>query len=166
MKRHILMICVVLLATVAFAQDKPPTGGRPSGGRTVTATRSVSKYTGLETRVFQALQGTDQAAAGALLTDDFESWAAEKLPPTPRADWLQTFVGNLKTFRLHNMAVHDYGEISVVSFLLERSGTVNGKPMSPVLFIVDVWRGDKLAVRYASAPANPAPVQDAPTGKQ
>ena len=67
------------------------------------------------------------------------------------------------------MAVHDFGDVSVVSFLLERGGTQNGKPMSPVLFVVDVWQHDRdrLAVRYASAPpANPAPDEKKPTGEE
>jgi len=77
-------------------------------------------------------------------------------------------VGNLKSFRVRNMAVHEFGEVAVVSFLLDRSGSVNGKAMSPVLYVVDVWRtkDDKLTVRYASAPANPAPDENRPTGKE
>lgn len=163
-----LFLLSLLVATAVFAQDQPPTGGRPSGGRRVTATRTVTKYTALETNLFQALQENNRAGVDNILADDFEAWAAEKLPPVPRADWIGMFAGNLKSFRLRNMAVREFGDVAVVSFLLERSGTVNGKAMTPVLYVVDVWRmnGDKLAVRYASAPASPAADEDKPTGKE
>ncbi len=165
--RRYLLICLTLVATVCFAQDQRPTGGRPSGSRIQTATRTVSKFSAMESNLFQALQDNNKAAAENILADDFESWTAEKIPPTPRSEWVQMSVGNLKSFRMHNMAVREFGDTSVVSFLLERTGAAaNGKTMSPVLFIVDVWRGEKLAVRYASAPANPASFQSAPTGKE
>jgi hypothetical protein len=66
------------------------------------------------------------------------------------------------------MAVREFADVAVVSFLLERSGIVNGKAMTPVLFIVDVWRknDDRLAVRYASAPASPVAEENQPTGKR
>lgn len=165
MKRAALI--VILLASVfVSAQDQPPTGGRPSSGHTVVATRLVTKYMALERNLFQGLQDGNNPGLEHILATDFESWAAEKLPPTPRADWIHQFSGNLKTFQIHNMAVREFGDTSVVSFLLQRSGTMNGKPMSPILFIVDVWRNDKLAVRYASAPANPAQLSSTPTGKE
>lgn len=162
-----LLPIVLLIPISLIAQDQPPTGGRPAGGRTVTPTRTVVKYTALEENLFQALQDNNAAGLDKILADNFEAWAAEKLPPTPRADWMKMFLGNLKTFRVRNMAVREFGDVAVVSFLLERTGDVNGKPLSPVLFIVDVWKlsGDKLAVRYASAPADPAPDSTKPTGK-
>ncbi len=158
-----LTIALLVLSVSLFAQDRAP-----SGGRTVTPTRTVAKYTALENNLFQAVEDDNRAGVENILAPDFEAWTAEKNPPTPRADWIQTFVGNLKSFRIRNMAVHEYGDVSVVSFLLDRTGAVNGKAMSPVLFIVDVWRnqGDKLLVRYASAPANPASADVAPSGKQ
>jgi hypothetical protein len=121
----------------------------------------------LETKLFQTLQDNKDEEVDKILAPDFEAWAAEKTSPSPRDIWIKTFLGNLKSFRIQNMAVHDYGEVSIVSFLLDRSGTQNGKPMSPVLFIVDVWKhnGDKLAVRYTSSPASAAPPENRPTGK-
>ena len=165
MVKNWLAILLVLPLSLA-AQDQAPTGGRPGGGRIQTATRSVTKYTHLEDNLFQALQDNNRAGLDNILAPDFEAWAAEKTSPAPREPWMQTFLGNLKSFRIRNMAVHDYAEVSVVSFLLERSGTQNGKPMTPVLFVVDVWKHDKLAVRYASSPANPAPDESRPTGKE
>jgi hypothetical protein len=162
-----LLPFVMLVPILLAAQDQPPTGGRPAAGRTVTPTRTVVKYTALEENLFQALQDNNAAGLDRILASDFEAWAAEKLSPTPRADWMKMFLGNLQTFRIRNMAVRQFGDVAVVSFLLYRTGEANGKPMSPVLFIVDVWRlsGDKLAVRYASAPANPAPESNKPSGK-
>lgn len=166
MKRSLLFF--LILPALLMAQDQRPTGGLPGGARSVTPTRTVTKYTALESNLFQALQESNRQGAENILAPDFESWSAEKIPPMPRGEWLQAYVGNLKSFNIRNMAVREFGDVAVVSFLLVRSGTLSGKAMSPVLFIVDVWRqnGDKLAVRYASAPANPAGVESRPTGKE
>ena len=166
MKR--LLILLGVLPMLLVAQDQAPSGKSQDGSRIVAATRTVTKYTALERNLFQGLQENNRAGVETILAEDFESWTAEKIPPTPRGDWIQTFAGNLKSFRIRNMAVREFADVAVVSFLLERSGIVNGKAMSPVLFIVDVWRknDNKLAVRYASAPASPAAEENEPTGKQ
>lgn len=165
-KRGLIWLFMVPLALLA--QDRRPTGGGASGVRIQSPTRTVTKYTQLETNLFQSLQENNRTALENMLAPDFEAWAAEKTSPTPRDAWMQVFLGNLKSFWIRNIAVHDYRDVSVVSFLLERSGTQNGKPMTPVLFVVDVWQNnsDKLAVRYASSPANPAPHEGKPTGKE
>ena len=166
MKR--LLILLGALPMLLVAQDQAPSGKPPDGSRIVAATSTVTKYTALEKNLFQGLQENNRAAIDTILAGDFESWTAEKIPPTPRGDWIQTFAGNLKSFRVHNMAVREFADVAVVSFLLERSGIVNGKAMTPVLFIVDVWRknDDKLAVRYASVPESPAVLKNEPSGKQ
>ncbi len=166
--RKIFPLLLLILPALLLAQDQAPSGGRPGKGRILTPTRSVTKYTALEKNLFQALQENNRAGVENILTEDFEAWSAEKNPPTPRAEWVETFAGNLKSFRIHNMAVREFGDVAVVSFLLERTGMANGKAMSPVLFVVDVWqqKGDKLAVRYASSPANPAAQENKPTGKE
>lgn len=166
MARNRWVIVLFAIATTVLAQDQPPTGGRPTRGRVQTTTRLVSKYMQAENKLFQALQGDNRAGLEKLLAPGFEAWTAEKTSPTPRDAWMQVFLGNLKSFRIRNMAVHDYGDLAVVSFLLDRSGAQNRKPMTPVLFVVDVWQHEKLAVRYASSPANPAPAEDKPTGKE
>lgn len=168
MKKALLLILIVTLPALLLAQDQRPTGGLPGGARSITPTRTVTKYTALESNLFEALQENNKQGAENILDRDFESWSAEKVAPMPRSEWLQAYLGNLKSFNIRNMAVREFGDIAVVSFLLVRSGTLRGRAMTPVLFIVDVWRqnGDKLAVRYASAPANPAGVDNRPTGKE
>ncbi len=151
--KRLIITTPVLVSLAVGAQAQPPAHG--SG----MLTRNANKYKDLETKLFEALQDDDRSTAEQILAQDYEAWAAEKLAPTARAEWMQAFLGNLKTFRIRNIAVRQFKDVSVVSFLLDRSGTANGKPMSPVLFIVDVWRnqGDQLLVRYASAPSSPAP---------
>lgn len=168
MKKSLLLILILSLPVLLMAQDQRPTGGLPGGARSITPTRTVTKYTALESNLFEALQENNKQGTENILAPDFESWSAEKIAPMPRGEWIQAYLGNLKSFKIRNMAVREFGDVAVVSFLLVRSGTLNGKAMTPVLFIVDVWRqnGDKLTVRYASAPANPAGAGNRPTGKE
>ncbi len=166
MKR--LLLAVLMLAVTVVAQDQPPTGGRPSGGRSVTPTRGVVKYKALERALLQAEQDKRADAARQMVADEFEIWSAEKNEPTPRELWEQSLgSSNISWFQIRNMAVRDFGKIAVVSFLMDRRGQANGKPITPTVFVVDVWdQGTgKLAVRYLSSPGKPA-AQLMPTGKE
>lgn len=164
-----LFLAVLLCATAVVAQDKAPTGGRPSGERIETATRGVVRYQAMERKLLQAEQGKDVNALQELVSDDFEERSAEHNRPTPRDQW-ESLVksGDLAWFQLRNMAVHEFGDIAVVSFLLDRRGQRAGKSLAPTVFIVDVWRQSegKLAVRYVSSPGHPASPQLMPTGKE
>jgi hypothetical protein len=163
-----LWLVVILLGIGAFAQDQAPTGGLPSGGRTETPTRGVIKYKALERALLQAQQDKRQDAVHQALADDFEIWSAEKNEPTPRELWEQSLTSsNISWFQIRNMAVRDFGSVAVVSFLLDRRGEANGKPVTPTVYVVDVWQQQtgKLAVRYVSAPGKPA-AQLMPTGKE
>ena len=158
----------MLLSICVFAQDQVPTGGRPSGGRTETPTRGVIKYKALERALLQAQQDKRQDAARQMIAEDFEIWSAEKNEPTPRELWEQGLASsNISWFQIRNMAVRDFGSVAVVSFLLDRRGEANGKPVTPTVYVVDVWQQQtgKLAVRYISAPGKPA-AQLMPTGKE
>jgi hypothetical protein len=158
----------LLLSFIAVAQDQAPTGGRPSGGRTETPTRGVVKYKAMERALLQAEQDKRQDATRQMVTEDFEVWSAEKNEPTPRELWEQGWMSaNISWFQIRNMAVRDFGSVAVVSFLLDRRGESNGKPVTPTVFVVDIWQQQtgKLAVRYISAPGKPA-AQLMPTGKE
>jgi nuclear transport factor 2 (NTF2) superfamily protein len=98
-----------------------------------------------------------------MLDSDFEVWSGEDVPPISRAEWkTKSAATPVAAYRFRNMAVRDFGNISVVSFLLEKTGK-----QASTKFVVDVWRneGDKLAVRYESKPRTPV-VGEAPTGKE
>jgi hypothetical protein len=166
MKR--ILVLIVLLAVAAVGQDKAPTGGRPSGGRTETPTRGVVKYKAMERALLQAQQEKQQDKVSGMLADDFEVWSSEQSDPTPRELWEQNAASsNISWFQIRNMAVRDFGNIAIVSFLLDRHGEANGKPVTPTVFIVDVWQqpAGKLAVRYQSVPGKPG-AQLLPTGKE
>ncbi len=166
MKR--LLVLVILLSIAAVAQDKAPTGGRPSGGRTETPTRGVVRYKAMERALLQAQQEKQQEKLSGMLADDFEVWSAEQTEPTPRELWEQNATAsNITWFQIRNMAVRDFGSVAIVSFLLDRHGDANGKPVSPTVFVVDVWQQQtgKLMVRYQSGPGKPG-AQLLPTGKE
>ncbi len=155
-------------SVVVFAQDQPPTGGRPSGGRIETATRGVVRYRGLEKALLQAEQGKDEEALKRFVADDFEVRSAESNEPMPREVWEQRAKSaNINWFQIRDLAVHEFGDVAVVSFLLDRRGDAGGKAIPATVFAVDVWRQaeSKLAVRYVSTPGKPAGARLMPTGK-
>ena len=74
--------------------------------------------------------------------------------PIPRATWIQrSFAAPKATPVMEQMAVHNFDNIAIVSFLWKpkaaKSKTVHD------IFIVDTWRHEagawKLAIRYAGA---------------
>ena len=135
------------LAISALAQS-PHTGG--------LVTRDVAQFTDLETKLMTAVENKDKATLQEMLTDDFElrrssapgqgesgeDWIAKDLPAY-----------DLHDFRNSQMAVHKYGDSTVVASMnYWQSATVNHKARSGNFFVVDVWTrsGDawKLSVRY------------------
>jgi ketosteroid isomerase-like protein len=147
-----------------MAQKQAPVAHGAGG----TLTRGASRYKGLETALLQAQQDKDQNTASRLLADDFEIWSAEKIDATPREVWEQSWTsGNLTWFRIRNIAVREFGDTAIVSFLLDRRGDANGKPAAPTAYVVDVWqqKAGKLSVRYITVPGHPT-AQLLPTGMQ
>ena len=140
MNRILLGICLACLTGSALAQQP---------GRVMTLTRTVTQFSDLENQLDDALRAHDEAALAKLLAANFElrSGAAPS-QPTPRADWLAASLPAKP--QISQMAVHEYGNVAVVSFL----------DVAQHAFIVDVWnKADDhyaLSVRYTSA-ANGAP---------
>jgi hypothetical protein len=89
-----------------------------------------------------------------LLSEDFELRAGPAPGvPTPRDAWLRRQLGDRQvTYSIEQMAVHDLGNIAVVSFLGRRKAGGN-------LFFVDVWVSApdawKLSVRYVAPAGDP-----------
>jgi len=127
----------------------------PARTRIPTVTRLVKLFYELEGSLAATLQGGDAAAVEKMLESDFElraGWIPGN--PTPRDEWIRLALGKpASAFRIEQMAVHDYGEIAVVSFL-QAAVANNLRNRGGDIFTVDVWKraGDtwKLAVRYAS----------------
>lgn len=164
-----LLFTLIFCCTIALAQDQAPTGGRPTGGRTETATRGVVRFKGLERALIEAGQEKNQQTLSRLLAEDFEERSAERNEPVPREIWEQNWTSaNVTWFQIRDIAVHDFGDIAVVSFLLDRRGEAGGKALPGTIFVVDVWRKaeGKVAVRYVSTPGKPAGAQLMPTGKE
>jgi hypothetical protein len=140
MKRRAALLNLALLPLAASAQVRL---------RSQTMTRLVRRFLDLETALIDALRDRDGAAAGRLLSEDFEQRdAAHPGEPIPRAEWLASALGQWpgETW-LEQMAVHDRGDTMLVSFLARPSA-------GPARFLVDVWvrAGDgwRLQVRYSS----------------
>jgi len=151
MRRFAALVAVLTLlaapgATRSFAADEK------AAARVPTVTRLVKLFSELEATLATTLQH-DSVAAGRMLDPDFELRAG-RAPgnPTPREDFLRRSLGQLNAYRIEQMAVHDYGDVAIVSFL--QAATASKKPGAPTdVFTVDVWKrsgdGWVLAVRYA-----------------
>ena len=147
----LLVACCALLIGPSSAQ-----------GRIMTVTRQVAQFSQAEHALSDALRNADAAATDHLLAADFELRdGASPNQPTPRAQWI---AATHPDAALEQMAVHDYGEVAVVSFV-NRSD----KPASAA-YVVDVWRKQgtdwQLAVRYQAAlQAGKVKRDTKPTGK-
>jgi hypothetical protein len=148
MNRILVVICLACFAGSALAQQP---------GRVMTVTRSVKTFSELENQLDDARHGHDGAALNKLLAANFEQRSgAAPSAPIPRAEWLALPPA---TAQISQMAVHEYGDVAVVSFADAEQHA----------FIVDVWTKTggsyALSVRYTSAtpataaqtkPENPA----------
>jgi len=144
MKRFLILLGLSA-ALSASAAAQTPTGGR--GGP--VPTRNVAIFTKLENALADAVQRHDAEAMSRILSDDFEIRSAP-LPGVPTARdeavhaWAQ--LPAPASAAIGQMAVHDYGELMVVSFV--------SKQGAQSFFVVDTWKHAgtdwKLAVRYAA----------------
>jgi hypothetical protein len=144
------LFTITLVAVIALACSPAAVFAQASGQpRVPTVTRLVKQFTDLENKLNASLSKKDAGALQALLDDDFEMRVgATPGDPVPRAEWLQSAQADTANLPgVGQMAVHDYGEIAVVSFLGSRAAGGG-------LFIIDVWKraagGWRLSTRYAS----------------
>ncbi|MES2104925.1 MAG: hypothetical protein V4634_12975 [Pseudomonadota bacterium] len=158
------ILCGIILSAAAGAQGLAPNGVRgPAAGM---ATRSVSKYLGLERALQQAIAEHDRNTVSSMLDSDFELRSPASQDTSSQEDWLKgEFKKTGPAGRIRDLAVFETDDLSMVSFLLEMQG---GKRKPHTYFIVDVWRQStgKLQVRYVDTPANPPPIRDRPTGRE
>ncbi|HEV2960637.1 MAG TPA: nuclear transport factor 2 family protein [Candidatus Angelobacter sp.] len=154
MRRCVLPFFSILISVIfpAVAQEpvKPPLVPK-----IMTATRQVTLFTGLEKQLLSGIQKKDQTAVKTLLTDDFEIWMPNG-DALATEDWLPAVLGKftLKSFRISQMSVRDFGDTAVVKFMRSQKADFQGKDESGEYFVVDVWRkaGDswQLSDRYVS----------------
>lgn len=138
---------VYLLPAEAGAQERP-------SGRIPTVTRLVKIVAGLEEELSTATRRGNAEALAQMLTKDFEMrGAASPGVPLPRADWVRESIARPEPAgRIEQIAVHEFGEILIASFLRPRAQAPKQR-MAPGTLTIDVWQraGDswKLAVRYS-----------------
>jgi ketosteroid isomerase-like protein len=139
-----LLLAVATVSSVCWSAEE----------RIPTVTRTVKIFTELESAISASIQRGDAAALQKALSDDFELRAgAQPGTPTPREEWVRSLLAKpLAPTRIEQMAVHDMGDVAVVSFLETATGK---RDPARDIFVVDVWKraGDtwRLAIRYASA---------------
>ena len=139
MNMRIALLSCLLAAGMQASIAQPAAHGAP------VPTRFVKVFLGLENQLAGAARSHDEAALSKLLAANFEQRdGAAPGRPLPRAEWLQL---DHPAVDISQMAVHEYGNVAVVSFA----------EATQHAFIVDVWSktGDDyaLSVRYASAAA-------------
>ena len=158
MKRFLIFLGLCAALGSASADGQAPTGGR--GGP--VPTRNVAIFTKLENALADAVQHHDAEAMSRIVSDDFEIRSAP-VPgvPTARDAALQAWsqLPAPAPAAIGQMAVHDYGELMVVSFVSKQGA--GGPSPAQSFFVVDTWKRAgtdwKLAVRYAAPIVEGAP---------
>jgi hypothetical protein len=137
-RRAALLACVLAGPMWRTAGAQPATAVmRGAGGG--MATRSVSRYLGLERRLQDALAGHDRAGVLALLADEFELRTAAGPETTGADDWLRhEFASPQPEGLVRDLSVREADDLAIVSFLLDRGRA--GRAASSTWFVVDVWR--------------------------
>lgn len=138
-----LLMLVGLLVAAASAVSAP------------TMTRNVLTFSELEKQWIEAVQKHDTAALDKLVGDKFELRnSATPGVPTPRAESLKESL-ELAPFKsaIGQMAVHEYGDLMIVSFLWKIDAPKEAG-LAQKVFVVDTWKrnGDswQVLVRYAA----------------
>lgn len=148
--RIAIFLVAAFLALPALAQS-------PSQSRIPTVTRLVKTFHELETNLAAQAAANDTKSLDATLDPAFEMRTADAPgAPIPRAEWIRNaHASHPVALTIEQMAVHDFGDVAVVSFEETTS--------RPARFVVDCWKRDgarwKLAVRYRSdiAPVSAKP---------
>ena len=147
-------LVVALFATVLTSQVQ----AQAVRTQIPVVTRLVQAYSEYEQQLAEAINRRDRGEIDRLVAPDFALWPANNIgDPVPRAEWLaQSFKEKPARMTIGQMAVHDYGNIRVVSFLMMPP---DGGRRRRGIAVVDVWMlsGDSsvLKTRYAAyqAPA-------------
>jgi len=143
----------LLMPVIALCLAAPASQAQTVHTQIPVITRLVQIYSQAEQRLAEAINRKDMGEIDRLVASDFELRSAGNIGvPVPRADWIeQSLKDTPLSISIGQMAVHDYGNIRVVSFLMTRTdAALPGPPIA----VVDVWMqsGDAsvLKVRYAA----------------
>ena len=148
--RSVLPIALLAASFAASAIAQP--AQQPANIPTVT--RLVKAFSELERGLVEKIHAKDASALDALLDPSFEMRIGSAPgAPVPRDAWIRDAHKSAATPRIEQMAVHDFGDVAVVSFR-ESFATSAAKHRGRDRFVVDCWRRDgdawKLVVRYLS----------------
>jgi hypothetical protein len=144
-------LCVT--AALCSAAVSQSTWGQAVRTQIPVVTRLVQIYSDYERRLAEAINRKDTGEIDRLVAKDFELRPADNIGvPTPRADWItQSLKEPLGSVSIEQMAVHAYGDIRVVSFVMKHVLTNRGQQG---IAVVDVWmqsgESPVLKVRYAA----------------
>jgi ketosteroid isomerase-like protein len=148
------LVIAFLVAGVLAYPLRAHAADSPAPGRIPTVTRLVKLFLELEGALAAGVRSGNATAVDGMVADDFELRVAS-MPgnPTPRAEWLRLALDKPgPSFRIEQMAVHDFGEVAIVSFL-EAAMAGEKRDATRDIATVDVWKRSgetwKLAVRYA-----------------
>jgi hypothetical protein len=154
MKRIILPV-VLLWASMLVSPLGAQTANDAATSRIPTVTRLVKLFLELEGALTTTLHEGNAATVDKMLADDFEMRVAS-MPgnPTPRAEWIKLSLGKpASAFRIEQMAVHDFGDVCVVSFL--QAGTPgNRRDPAGDVFTTDSVIRIGIPIRYIIPPAS------------
>lgn len=149
MKRFLIVLSMLAACGGALAAGQAAPSGR---GAVVTPTRNILIFTKLENEWFDAVQRHDTQAIKRYVTDDFEIRAGQ-VPGVPTAlaaaldQWAREPAMHAS---IGQMAVHEYGDVMLVSF----KWTLAEGDTARSYFVVDAWKRVgtdwKAAVRYAA----------------
>jgi ketosteroid isomerase-like protein len=154
MKRFLILVTLLAAAAGAAAHGQ-------AIRNVPTVTRNVALFGGLENDLLDAVAKRNHDALAQLVADDFElRSAAAPGTPTPREEAFKAWLKLAPfTSSVEQMAVHEYGDLMLVSFLW-RIDAAKRAALPGAVFVVDTWKrggaGWQLAVRYA-APAGAGP---------
>jgi hypothetical protein len=156
----VAVLCTAVLTSQAEAQQVRT--------QIPVVTRLVQIYSDYEQRLADAIIRKDTGEINRLIADDFELRSVNNIGvPTPRAEWIaQSLKEPSASISIAQMAVHDYGNIRIVSFAMKR--TADNRQARGVA-VIDVWmvsgESSVLKVRYSAiqrSPSIPVPGETQP----
>jgi hypothetical protein len=126
----VAVLCAAMLASQVQAQSVRT--------QIPVVTRLVQIYSEYEQGLADAIIRKDTGEINRLIADDFELRPADNIGiPTPRAEWIaQSFKAPSTSISIGQMAVHDYGNIRIVSFAMKRTA---GTRQAHGVAVIDVW---------------------------
>lgn len=137
--RYPAIVIAFLCASFAI-QFAPESLAQDNEARVPTITRLVQTFSTLESGWMEAIRKHDGASLERVLAEDFEMRSGVRPgSPTARADWIKQSLKDAPfSSTTEQMAVHDFGNVAVVSFLWKLDAP-KSSGFSRRLFVVDTW---------------------------